>query len=279
MRLHYVLVFLLCAQLARSQNITHSTDTVSIDVGWVEAVQQERGWQVVNALDPPSTYKGTRHLQIGDVLLTIDGHDASALGPLAVARIFEDVPFRKVPVRLERNGKTVEVQLFGEGVQTDGTIKTSPSYSLAELQKRNDAAPRFSLFDLQGQQHANAFYRGQWVLLTVWGTWCSGCVEEIPALNYLSTNYGARMKVLSVDLNDEPETLRRFLTQHSVSYPVLLGGSFDDSFARSYNVHIAPTNIVIAPSGDIAFVGRGNMTLKGAVETIARAQCSAAVRP
>jgi len=279
MQLRCVLVLLLFAPLVRSQSITHRADTVSIDLGWVAAVQQERGWQVVNAPDPPSTYKGARHLQIGDVLLTIDGYDASGLGPLAVARMFEDVPVRKVPVSLERNGKTGEVQLFGEGVATDGTIETSPSYSPQELQKRDDAAPRFSLFDLQGRRHADALYRGEWVLLTVWGTWCSGCLEEIPALNYLSTNYSASMKVLSVDLNDEAQTLQRFLTQHPVSYPVLLGGSFDDSFARSYNVHLAPTNVVIAPSGNIAFVGRGNMSLKGAVETIAHGQRNAGVRP
>jgi thiol-disulfide isomerase/thioredoxin len=279
MQLLCVLVLLFFAQLGRAQSTTYSAETVSIDLGWVAAVQQERGWQVVNAPDPPPTYKGARHLQIGDVLLIIDGHDASRLGPLAVARMLEDVPVRKVPVSLERSGQTIEMQLFGEGVFTDGTIKTTPSYSPQELQKRDDAAPPFSLFDLQGHQYTAALYRGSWVLLTVWGTWCSGCLEEIPALNYLSRKYSARVKVLSVDLNDELDTLQHFLTQHPVSYPVLLGGSFDDSFAHSYNVHLAPTNVIIAPTGNIAFVGRGNMSLKGAVETIARAQRRAGVRP
>jgi len=115
MQLLCVLVLLFFAQLGLAQSITTSADTVSIDFGWVAAVQQERGWQVVNAPDPPSAYKGTRHLEIGDILLIIYGHDASRLGPLAVARMFEDVPFRKVPVSLERNGKRVEVQLFGVG--------------------------------------------------------------------------------------------------------------------------------------------------------------------
>ena len=171
------------------------------------------------------------------------------------------------------------MQVFGEGVGTDGTIKTAPSYSPDELQKRDDAAPRFSMIDVQGGQHTASLYRGNWVLLNVWGTWCSGCQDELPALNYLSTKYSARLIVLSVDINDEPETLRRFLAQHPLSYPVLLGGTFDDSFARSYNVHLAPTNVVIAPGGKIAFVGRGNMSLKGAVETIARGQRNASVRP
>jgi len=279
MRFRCVLFFLLSAHLGWAQIANESIDKVSIDLGWLAAVQQERGWLVTSAPAPPSTYKGERHLQSGDVLLNVDGYDVSRYGPLAVARMLEDVPVRTVPIILKRSGQTVEVQVFGEGVITDGTIKSAPSYASDELQKRDDAAPGFSMTDLKGRQHTAASHRGKWVLLNVWGTWCSGCLDEIPALNDLSTNYSARVIVLSVDINDEPATLRRFLTQHPLSYPVLLGGTFDDSFARSYNVHLAPTNVVIAPDGKITFVGGGNMSLKGAVETIAHGQRTARLRP
>jgi thiol-disulfide isomerase/thioredoxin len=276
MQVRWALCFFVCVQLAWAQI---DPQKVSIDLGWVAAVQQDRGWLITDAPAAPAMYKSKRTLQVGDVLLSIDGHDISELGPLAVARLLEDVPFRTVPMILERSGNTVEVQVFGEGVVTDGTIKSTRSYSPDELQKRDDAAPRFSMIDLQGWQHTAALYRGKWVLLNVWGTWCSGCLDEIPALNYLSTNYSARVIVIGVDINDEAETLQRFLAQHPLSYPVLLAGTFDDSFARSYNVHLAPTNVVIAPEGKITFVGRGTMSLKGAVETIARGQRTASLRP
>jgi|HubBroStandDraft_6_1064221.scaffolds.fasta_scaffold483028_1 hypothetical protein len=45
------------------------------------------------------------------------------------------------------------------------------------------------------------------------------------------------------------------------------------------HVHLAPTNLVVAPDAKIRFVGRGNMSLKGAVEMIARGQHGASVRP
>ena len=279
MEFRCVLSFLLCACLAWAQVAIEGEKKVSIDLGWIGAVQQERGWLVTDAPAAPPMYKSKRTLQIGDLLLSIDGHDISKLGPLAVARMLEDVPFRTVPIILERSGKPVEMQVFGEGVVTDGTPKSTRSYSPDELQKRDDAAPQFSMIDLQWRQHTAALYRGKWVLLNVWGTWCSGCLDEIPVLNYLRTNYSARVIVLGVDINDGPETLQRFLTQHPLSYPVLLGGTFDDSFARSYNVHLAPTNVVISPDAKIRFVGRGNMSLKGAVETIAHGQHGASVRP
>ena len=77
--------------------------------------------------------------------------------------------------------------------------------------------------------------------------------------------------MVSVAMNDSPQTLRRFLAQQPLSYPVLLGGTFDDQFARSYGVHSAPTDVVIAPNGEVCFVGAG-VSLKKAVQAVARGQ-------
>ena len=113
--------------------------------------------------------------------------------------------------------------------------------------------------------------RGKWILLTFWGTWCPACTEEIPALNFLSANYKSKLTVVSVAMNDSPQMLRKFLAQQSLSYPVLLGGTFDDQFAHSYGVHSAPADVVIAPNGEVRFVGAG-VSLKKAVQAVAMGQ-------
>lgn len=279
MRLRWgALLLLLSGFSGWAQNDKEAVDTVGIDLGWVAVVQQSRGWLITSAPPAPPISATKRNLKTGDVLLRIDGHDLAELGPLAVARMLDDVPSRTVPIELVRHGKTYDVQAFGEGVLTDGKNKSAPTYSLNELQKRGEPAPQFSLTDLQGQDHTLDSYRGTWVLLNFWGTWCSGCMQEIPALNDLNTNYKATVTVVSISINDSPETLKRFLTQHAISYPVLVGGTFDDPFARRYNVHGAPTNVAISPNGDVRFVGVGPMALKGAVETVARGQRSAPTR-
>lgn len=262
-----------------AQQAKEAADGISIDLGWVAAVQQHRGWLVTSAPPPPRSMPNRkRALKTGDVLLRVDGHDLAQLGPLAVARILNDVPFRSVLVELVRDGNACEVHAFGEGVWTDGTTKSAPTYWPDELQKRDETAPQFSLLDLNGKEHSLGSYSGKWVLLNFWGTWCPGCIDELPALNDLASNYKTRVTVVSVALNDSPEALRNFLAKQSVSYAILLGGTFDDRFARRYNVHIAPTNVVIAPDGEVRFVGVGQMSLKGAVQTIAHAQKSAPVR-
>ena len=279
MTFRWLALLVLFSGISGWTQIVNEADGISIDLGWVAAVQQSQGWLIIEAPPAPAPpapaiAKSKRNLKVGDLLRSIDGHDLAELGPLAVTRMLHDVPFRRVPMRLVREGDTYDVQAFGEGVLTDGTIMSAPSYSPSELLKRGAPAPDFSLLDLQGQRHKREAYRGKWILLNFWGTWCPGCMDEIPALNYLGLHYKSSLTVVSVAIDDSPETLRKFLAQQPLSYPVLLGGSFDDPFARSYNVYGAPTNVIIAPNGDVRFVGVGLASLKRAVQTVASSQSS-----
>ena len=44
------------------------------------------------------------------------------------------------------------------------------------------AALGFSVTDTAGESHRLADYRGKWVLVNYWATWCPPCLEEIPDL-------------------------------------------------------------------------------------------------
>ena len=278
--LRWVVLFVwLCGFLGWTQEDNEAADGISIDVGWVTAVQQSQGWLITEAtpelqtLMPPPTVPllQKQSLRAGDVLLRIDDHDVDQLGPLAVAEILRDAQNRSVSAQIRRDGRILSVLVFGEPYPADNTTKSEAGYRSDDLQKRGTPAPDFSLVDLEGRQYTRDSYHGKWILLTFWGTWCSACIREIPALNYLGANYKSKLTVVSVAMNDSPQTLRTFLAQQSLSYPVLLGGTFDDQFARSYGVHSAPADIVIAPHGDVRFVGVG-VSLKKAVQAVARAQ-------
>ncbi len=278
MKLRWItLLLLLCGFSGWAQNGGRAVGGVRIDLGWMSAVQQDRGWLITEATPqlhtlrpppaPPLVQRQT--LRAGDVLLRIDDHDADQLGPLGVAEILNGALYRSVVAQVSRDGRIFRMLVFGESDPADR--KREPSYRPDELQKRGAPAPDFSLADLEGRPHTRDSYRGKWVLLVFWGTWCPSCTEEIPALNYLNANYQSRLTVVSVAMNDSPQTVSKLLAQRPLSYSVLLGGTFDDQFARSYGVHSAPAHVVIDPNGEVRYVGIG-VSLDRAVQAVARGQ-------
>lgn len=265
LRLTAFLLVLACSSWCQSLDIE-----VRVDLGWLTFVQHHDGW-LVTYTPTVSGWNTERELRTDDLITRIDGHQAEKLGPLALAAMLDDVPFRSVPMTIQRGGAVVDIWVFGQGVYTDGTVRAAPGYLRDKLQERNGPAPQFALPDLQGRVHTLKQYEGKWLLLNIWGTWCPGCRDELPALNYLGEKHRNALSVLGIAMKDDPQTLTKFLNRYPLSYTVLLGGSFEDDLSRAYNLHRAPANILISPAGQVLFVGVGARSLKGAVETIARA--------
>src|SRR5262245_56226241 len=65
-------------------------------------------------------------------------------------------------------------------------------------------------------------YRGKWVVINYWATWCTSCVSEIPALNDLAKYYQDKVVVLGVNVDDlSNQTLRNLGRDYRVKYPFL----------------------------------------------------------
>jgi thiol-disulfide isomerase/thioredoxin len=61
-----------------------------------------------------------------------------------------------------------------------------------------------------------------WVL-HFWASWCSECLEELPALARAAQGCDpARVRVIAVNVAEAPELVRRYMTEQSVALPVLL---------------------------------------------------------
>ena len=62
----------------------------------------------------------------------------------------------------------------------------------------------YSLPDLDGKMHSLADYRGKWVIVNYWATWCPPCQEEIPDLvNFHDSHKDDDAVVLGINLEDD----------------------------------------------------------------------------
>ena len=79
----------------------------------------------------------------------------------------------------------------------------------------------FSLQQLGGGEVSLSDYRGQWVVVNYWATWCTPCLKEIPDLSELHKER-SDLTVLGLAFEDlEDSDFDEFLEDFDVSYPIL----------------------------------------------------------
>lgn len=74
-----------------------------------------------------------------------------------------------------------------------------------------EVAPDFELRDLAGRTERLSAWRGHIVLLDFWASWCAPCAAELSCLDELRKRHGAAVQLISVSIDRDAETARRFV--------------------------------------------------------------------
>lgn len=93
-------------------------------------------------------------------------------------------------------------------------------------------------------------YRGQWVLLNVWASWCAPCKAESPALDSFERRHRDQVTVLGIDTKDLQEDALKFLREYKIQYPQLrdASGDYTDGDLKTTGV---PESFLIDPDGNL----------------------------
>lgn len=76
----------------------------------------------------------------------------------------------------------------------------------------------------EGGELAVSEWRGRPLLLNFWATWCPPCVEELPMIDaFWRENSSNGFQVLALAI-DQPSSVKRFLGQQRLAFPVGLAG-------------------------------------------------------
>lgn len=128
--------------------------------------------------------------------------------------------------------------------------------SLAEAR----ANANFLLKDMAGVNHQLSSYKGKWVLVNYWATWCPPCLEEVPDLvNLYDRRKQKDLMVIGVvfDYKDAKE-VTDYVDDMLMSYPIVLG---DDRVVEQLGAaDVMPTTFIYNPQGVLFKVKRGIIT-------------------
>lgn len=112
----------------------------------------------------------------------------------------------------------------------------NPQYAAAMAKLEADDAKRqsadFTLDDLQGKAWHLRDLQGKVVLVNFWATWCPPCRKEMPDLDALYSKFKDQGFIVLAISDEETAKVSPFITEHKISYPVLLdpGRKVNDAF-------------------------------------------------
>jgi len=122
-------------------------------------------------------------------------------------------------------------------------------------------APDLAIQDLDGKPRKLSEWRGRWLLVNFWATWCGPCMEEIPLLIAAQKQHqSAGLSVLGVAM-DDPEAVAKAVQEMGFNYPTLAG---DESVLGAMEqlgntLGAIPYTVLIGPDGVIRYLEMGGI--------------------
>jgi cytochrome c biogenesis protein CcmG, thiol:disulfide interchange protein DsbE len=120
-----------------------------------------------------------------------------------------------------------------------------------------EPAPDRELPVLGGPGHGSiAEYRGDWVLVNLWASWCTPCRQEAPELDRFARRYRSRdVRVLGINVQDNSDDALSFMREYKIRYPQLR--SVGDERSAAFGSTGVPENFLVDPRGRLALIWRG----------------------
>lgn len=147
--------------------------------------------------------------------------------------------FLKLSPELQRNkvGKRLKYELF----------------DYAELISLKKPMPDFSLPDTANLVRCLSEFRGKYVLLDFWASWCGPCLEELPAVKRIDSLYASKgLQVVGISLDTKKQLWTQAIIKNNITWPNLsdLEGA-DGKVSVLLNITAIPAKFLLDPEGNI----------------------------
>ena len=110
------------------------------------------------------------------------------------------------------------------------------------------------LTDVEGQTVSLEKYRGQYVVLDFWASWCPDCRKDMPQMKELYTQYsGNGVQFLGISFDTTREALDNYLEKEAIAWPQVteLKKMKESKMAQAYHIKWIPSIYLLDPNGKV----------------------------
>ncbi len=134
-----------------------------------------------------------------------------------------------------------------------------------------EPARNFTAQTFDGKTIQLSDYKGKYVLLDFWATWCRPCQAEFPFLSDLVNRYkdSDKIAIIGVSLDKEKEQITEFVQKYNLNYPHIFDGkAWENEVGQLYGVTSIPFAVLIGPDGNIVATGLRGTKLTETIDTL-----------
>ena len=161
------------------------------------------------------------------------------------------------------DGLTPRIKNAYLGRKLKATIDNIKKTSLGNV------APDFTLQAPDGKNVSLADFRGKYVLLDFWASWCGPCLREVPNVKKVYDKYHDKgFEILSVSLDDKKDNWTNAIEKYDLNWVHVSSlQGWDCPVAKLYNVSGVPAMLLIDKEGKIiATKLRGELLMEKVAE-------------
>lgn len=123
--------------------------------------------------------------------------------------------------------------------------------SLLVLFSHVSLAVDMPLTAINGETENLEDFKGKWVVVNYWATWCPPCIQEMPELQAFHDKHAEKNAVvlgINSQMISAPQ-LEAFLNSHFIEYPIYM--SSPNSQSELGSVPALPTTFLVSPAGEV----------------------------
>ena len=118
--------------------------------------------------------------------------------------------------------------------------------------KEGVLAPNFTSKDVDGKQYSLYDFRGKYVYIDFWASWCAPCIEKFPEMKKIyNSRDKSKFEILGVSVDVSRDSWIKSIEKNKLSWINISNTKGWDEISDSYGVKAVPQNFLVDPNGTI----------------------------